>query len=198
MRLPKWLACVGCLFACAACRADAINYSFNGSTCSPFPFGGCYPVTFDFQISSTAVPEISGTTSYGLPFFDFGSDQVTYLPSNNNFAEGNVVFASDSFGFSATVGSDYIYPGITFQPDTFAPLYSGSVTYPTLLTGDFGPAGGEVDGADDGFSGTLVVTDIPSSVAPTPEPASLLLLGTGACALFGVGRRRWMQGHDQG
>ena len=176
---------------CAACRADVINYSFNGSTCSPFPGGGCYPEAFDFQISSTAVPELSGTTSYGLPFFDFGADQVTYL-MGSSFAQGNVLFASDSFVFSATVGSDYFYPGITFQPDTFQALYSGSVTNPTLLTGNFGPAGGEIDFADTGYSGTLVVTDISASGA-TPEPSSLLLLGTGACALFGVGWRRSLQ-----
>lgn len=195
MRLPKWLACAGCLLVCAACRADVINYNFNGSSCTSFS-GACYPVTFDFQISTSAVPEISGTTSYGLPFFDFGADQVTYLPGAS-FASGDVVFAGDSFGYSATIGSDYVFPGITFQPDTPAALYSGSVTHPILLTGDFGPAGGEVANGDDGYFGTLVVTDIPSPVA-TPEPASLLLLGTGACALFGVGRRRWMQGHDQG
>ncbi len=193
MRLPKWLECVGCLLVCAVCRADAINYDFNGSYCSPF--GGCYPEVFDFQISSTAVPEISVTADIGgLPFFDFGADQVTYL-SRIPFGAGDVLFTGNAFVFAATIGPDYYYPGVTFRPVSSAPLYSGSVTHPTLLTGDFGPAYGVVDSADDTYGGTLVVTDIPSSVA-TPEPSSLLLLGTGACALFSVGRRRWMQGHD--
>ncbi len=193
MRVPKWLACVGCLFVCAACRADSINYDFNGSYCSPF--GGCYPEIFDFQISSTAVPEISGTSD-GMPFFDFGADQVTY-PSGIPFGSGDVLFVEDAFVFGATISSYGPYPGVTFQPDTFQPLYSGSVSHPTLLTGDFGPANGRVANADDTYGGTLVVTDIPSPVT-TPEPSSLLLLGTGACALFGVGRRRWMQHHDHG
>ena len=197
MRLPKWLACVGCLLVCAACRADAINYDFNGSWCSPFPGGGCYPEVFDFQISSTAVPEISVTPNDGeLPFFDFGADQVTYV-SRIPFGSGDVLFTGNAFVFGATIGPNYYYPGVTFGPDSAAPLYSGSVTHPTLLTGDFGPANGRVANADDTYGGTLVVTDIPSAVA-TPEPASLLLLGTGACALFSVGRRRWMQGHDRG
>ncbi len=190
MRLPKWLVCAGCLFVCAACRADVIDYDFNGSYCSPF--GGCYPEIFEFQISSTAVPEISVMDGvFGLPFFDFGADQVRYV-SRIPFGSGDVLFAGNAFVFGATIGPDYYIPGVTFGPDSSAPLYSGSVTRPTLLTGDFGPANGRVANADDTYGGTLVVTDFRAPVA-TPEPSSLLLLGTGACALFGLGRRRWMQ-----
>lgn len=189
MRVPKWLACVGCLLVCAGCRADVINYSFNGSWCSPFPGGGCYPEVFDFQIASTAVPEISVTPNNGeLPFFDFGADQVTY-PSGIPFGSGDVLFVANAFVFGATIGPDYYYPGVTFETQSGAPLYSGSVTNPTLLTGDFGATIGLVASADDEYGGTLVVTDISAPVA-TPEPSSLLLLGTGACAVVGAGWRR--------
>lgn len=167
------------------------QHSFNGSTCSNFPPNPCYPEIFDFQISSTAVPEISVAPNNGeLPFFDFGGDQVTYV-STIPFGSGDVLFVGNAFVFAATIGPDYYYPGVTFETESGAPLYSGSVTNPTLLTGDFGPTIGLIAAADDEYGGTLVVTDISSPVA-TPEPSSLVLLGTGACALFGVGWRRWM------
>ena len=187
MHRPKWLACVGLLSVCAACRADVINYSFNGSWCSPFPGGGCFPAVFDFQIATTAVPEISGTTYYGQTFFDFGADQVAY--SSASFVGGDVLFAGDTLNFASTIGSDYFSPGIFFEPVIPAALYSGSITSPTLLTGDYGFTRGVENGGDVGYSGTLVVSDINSPVT-TPEPSGLVLLGTGACALFGAGWRR--------
>ena len=194
MRLPKWLLCAGVVCVCVTCRADVIDYNYNGSTCSPFPGPpSCTPVTFEFQISSTAIPEISVPSYFGLPpYFVFGADQVTFV-SSPEFGAGDVVFIGDYFVFEATLEPDYFYGGVSFTPLSSAPLYSGSVTNPTLLTGDFGPTRGQVDSADESIGGTLVVTDI-SSPAATPEPSSLLLLGTGVLGVVGVARRRWTGG----
>ena len=63
-------------------------------------------------------------------------------------------------------------------------MYSVIAKQPTFITGTYNLLGG------DNFRGDVLTI---SNVAPTPEPSSLILLGTGLVGVFGMARRRFTQ-----
>jgi hypothetical protein len=135
--------------------------------------------TFDYNYTATA----NGTTfaaTYASPtllttttFLSAGSPGLTCTVTNS-FSPTceEVIFAV----LSNTIVIDYTQ------------VIFGSPFFPEL--DDPGSAGLFTVGTHSTTYGTLTITDVPA-VAATPEPSSIMLMGTGLLSLAGIARRRF-------
>ena len=124
-------------------------------------------VNGDFELNNIAVtgPGYSGSDS--VFFYDATQGGGMFDPSfmNLNFDSGTVTGNPATFVAIPMFGGTLSSP--SFTPGT------GMITYDSGLTG---------------FNDTIA--DVPVTPGVTPEPSSLMLLGTGALAVAGSFRRR--------
>lgn len=156
------IAIFGVLSASSAKADDIFTYQFGGNS-----------FTWDLPASPIIVPPDSFTPGMffelvGVPFSENGGPQT----------QGTL----DFYQAPDNGGGFELFPKGNSTPilNTFGPqLYTGGEGSPTFLLGKFELNNNRPDGA----LGTLVISS-------TPEPSSLLLLGSGALALLGFARKR--------
>lgn len=206
LRFISPVACLGVMLAVAPlAHADTVTGSvYEGATSYPFTFAPStptVPLTATFTVTNPGSTDFNfvgnSPSSYTLGgFLASGGGTVNFLTGggastdsiNNDvfeFTGTTTLVSGDTYTITHDDGM-YLYvngalvissgsPTVAI-PSSFVATTSGPVSFDLLYA--------EVNGEPAVLSGNL------GSIAPTPEPSSFILLGSGLLAAAGVVRRR--------
>ena len=201
MRLPVILSSLVIFAACSVARADIVTSLTNNA---PVKVASGYAYTYDVQLVGGKLDATTGGTNPNpLQFgtiYDFGPATFTgatgLLQSSFIFTFANITNPS---AYKTVPGDDpniqnvrYSYNGTSNV--SAQDLGSFTLISPYAMTVNGGVYDGQSyktsNNSIQGNVGQLDIPTVPSSV--TPEPSSLILLGTGLLGMAGTLRRRFV------
>jgi hypothetical protein len=199
MRFHLILAAAAVLCGSAVAHADDFTFSLTG-TAGAFSGTGTFSGTESSTPGTYTITGISGSNTNGIiGLGGFGPNDNLLTPNGQYFVDTNGISFYDQTAVGVYAVRLFQSAGTCKNSDGSAAAYCVAVQEvntsnpqdPTTLPVTF--PGGDSGAARVAVRFSLARVTTPVSVASTPEPGSLMLLGSGALALAGFGRRRFLQ-----